>query len=168
MAGRGPAPKKDHSRDRDNKNFTKLVAGDEPMGFELPDDVLPPIKIDGEIQYDTDGKPIREEWNMATQRWWESWRRSPQASRMLSEPDWHFMLETALIHHKMWNNGRWEFASEVRLRAAKFGATPEDRMRLRAEIDVPEKYAVGESRENADGASVTDIRSRRDRMSGRE
>lgn len=166
MAGRGPAPKKDHSRERDDKNFTKLVSSDEPMGFELPDDVLPQIKVEGELQWDVDGNPIREEWHPATRRWWEAWRMSPQASRMLSEPDWHFLLETALIHHKMWNNGRWEFASEVRLRAAKFGATPEDRMRLRSEIEVPDKYPVGEQTHNGMGATVTKINDRRKRISG--
>jgi hypothetical protein len=32
---------------------------------------------------------------------------------------------------------RWEFAAELRLRAAKFGATPEDRMRLRLTVQTP-------------------------------
>ncbi|WP_226654965.1 hypothetical protein [Leifsonia sp. LS1] len=78
---------------------------------------------------------------------------------MLSEPDWDFLLDTALMHHTMWAKGRWEFASEVRLRAAKFGATPEDRLRLRQEIDVPEEYPAGA----AGNDNVTSIESRRDR-----
>jgi hypothetical protein len=45
--------------------------------------------------------------------------------------DWIYMLDTALMHHMMWDKGRWEFAAEVRLRLAQFGATPLDRMRLR-------------------------------------
>lgn len=162
MAGVGPAPKRDAVRRNKRPEFSKLVAGDEPVGFELPDDVLPQLKIDGVLQFDVDGLPIREEWHPATRRWWEAWRRSPQASRMLSEPDWHFLLETAFIHHNMWNNGRWDFASEVRLRAAKFGATPEDRMRLRSEIEVPERYPVGDVR--GGGATVTDIQERRRRL----
>jgi hypothetical protein len=31
----------------------------------------------------------------------------------------------------MWSKGQWTLAAEVRLRVAKFGATPEDRARLR-------------------------------------
>ena len=79
---------------------------------------------------------------------------------MLSEPDWFFLLDTALIHHNMWMNGRWEFASEVRLRVAKFGATPEDRMRLRQEIEVIEAAPVGSKKGNA----VTSLDSRRKRL----
>jgi hypothetical protein len=56
---------------------------------------------------------------------------------MLSEPDWFFLLDTALMHHQMWSNGKWEFAAEIRLRVAKFGATPEDRLRLKQEIEAP-------------------------------
>jgi hypothetical protein len=37
----------------------------------------------------------------------------------------------------MWAKKRWEFAAELRLRAAKFGATPEDRMRLKLKIETP-------------------------------
>jgi hypothetical protein len=31
----------------------------------------------------------------------------------------------------MWSRSQWTLAAEVRLRVAKFGATPEDRARLR-------------------------------------
>ncbi|HTI28265.1 MAG TPA: hypothetical protein VL652_45200, partial [Kutzneria sp.] len=65
--------------------------------------------------------------------WWDTWRRSPQA-QTFTETDWDFLLDTALMHHTMWLKGRWEFASELRLRAAKFGATPEDRARLRMQV----------------------------------
>jgi len=142
--------------------MTQLVAGDELGGFPLPKNALPFLNEE-EAAKGARGK--REQWHPMTRDWWEAWRRSPQASRMLSEPDWYFLLDTALIHHNMWKNGRWEFASEVRLRAAKFGATPEDRMRLRAEIVAPEKYAPGES-EFPEGATVTDMRSRKARLMG--
>lgn len=128
MAGVGPAPKKDAIRRNKRPEFTQLQQDGEVRGTDLPEGVL------GE---DSEGKPI--EWHPMTRRWWENWRTSPQASRMLSDPDWDYLLDTALIHHNMWRNGRWDFASEVRLRVAKFGATPDDRNRLRAEIiTVPE------------------------------
>jgi hypothetical protein len=81
---------------------------------------------------------------------------------MLTEPDWQFLLDTALMHHHMWQNGRWDFASEVRLRVAKFGATPEDRLRLHLEID--EQIENNGSIGKGDGANVTSIDARRKRL----
>lgn len=121
MAGRGAAPTKDRSqRVRPNKDVpeTVVVEPDEQLrGPELPDDAL----------------PKGESWHQRTREWWGTWRRSAQAQHFL-ETDWDFLLDTALMHHTMWSQGRWEFASELRLRAAKFGATPEDRMRLRLQV----------------------------------
>ena len=69
------------------------------------------------------------------------WRRSPQADVMI-ESDWYFLLDTALMHDAMWSKGQWTLAAEVRLRVAKFGATPEDRARLRLVFaDADEKDA---------------------------
>lgn len=61
----------------------------------------------------------------------------------MSDTDWSFLLDTALMHHAMWEKGQWTLAAEVRLRVAKFGATPEDRMRLKMELAPaePEKNA---------------------------
>lgn len=147
MAGVGPAPKKDAIRRNKRPEFTQLQQDGEVRGTDLPEGVL------GE---DSEGKPI--EWHPMTRRWWENWRTSPQATRMLSDPDWDYLLDTALIHHNMWKNGRWDFASEVRLRVAKFGATPDDRNRLRAEIiTVPE---VGDVRAE-DIPNLSAARSRR-------
>ncbi|QNV38733.1 phage terminase small subunit [Rothia terrae] len=123
MAGNGPAPQKDAIRRNKKPEFTQLIEDGSVHGPDLPEGVLP------------DG----QQWHPVTRQWWENWRSSPQATRMLSAPDWDYLLDTALIHHNMWMNGRWDFASEVRLRVAKFGATPDDRNRLRAEIvTVPE------------------------------
>lgn len=146
MAGVGPAPKKDAIRRNKKPEFTQLQEDGQVRGPELPDGVL--LNVNGEPT----------EWHPMTKRWWENWRRSPQATRMLSAPDWDYLLDTALIHHNMWKNGRWDFASEVRLRVAKFGATPDDRNRLRAEIvALPE---VGDVRAE-DIPNLSDVRSRR-------
>lgn len=144
MAGHGPAPKENAARRNAQPEKTRIVAGDEPMGWDLPEGVLP------------DG----EDWNEMTRRWWASWQTSPQASRMLSDPDWFFLLDTALMHHVMWSKGRWEFAAEIRLRVAKFGATPEDRLRLRQEIEVPDNTPVGQ----VSTPEVADIAERRKRI----
>ena len=45
-------------------------------------------------------------------------------------------METALIH-RAFMLGDLKQAAELRLRVAKFGATPEDRMRLRLQITAP-------------------------------
>jgi hypothetical protein len=78
------------------------------------------------------GKPVP--WHPATKRWWNGWRRSPQAMRMTAEADWEFLLESAGLHHLFWAENRTDLASELRLRQSKFGPTPEDRARIRMEV----------------------------------
>jgi hypothetical protein len=104
-----------------------------------------------------------ESWHPRTVQWWETWRWSAQA-QTFTDTDWDFLLDTALMHHTMWSKQRWEFAAELRLRAAKFGATPEDRLRLRMEIETP--GGADPASPTADEGSVTDISSRRARLTG--
>ncbi len=118
MAGRGPAPKDPATRRRRNKPSvltTVVTPDDELRGPDLPEGM---------------------EWHERTQAWWETWRRSAQAQAM-TDTDWSFLLDTALMHDAMWSKGQWTLAAEVRLRVAKFGATPEDRARLRIQVDQP-------------------------------
>jgi hypothetical protein len=149
VAGHGPAPKDPAKRRRRNaepKAKDTLVSDGEIRGPELPEGVLED-----------------ESWHPRTVQWWETWRRSAQ-SQTFTDTDWDFLLDTALMHHTMWSRQKWEFAAELRLRAAKFGATPEDRLRLRMEIETP-----GSGRPTApkpDASSVTDITSRRARLTG--
>ena len=122
MPGRGFPPSGRASRSV--RNVTDVLkAATVVAGWPLPAGVL------GE---DDSGQPIQ--WHRATVAWWETWRSSPQASRMLTEPDWMFLLDTALIHHRLWS-GQKADAAELRLRVAKFGATPEDRQRLRVDVE---------------------------------
>ena len=111
MAGTGPAPKPASRRartNRDEKPMT-LLRFAHASAPELPEDV---------------------EWHPRTRAWWLMWANSPQADTF-TETDWSFLLDTALMHHAMWAKMQWTLAAEVRLRVAKFGATPEDRARLR-------------------------------------
>ena len=144
MAGRGPSPKGQRARDRDTPEMETLVDEGRLAGAPLPEGVLP----DGEM------------WHPQTVALWDSLRRSPL---LANEPElgWQFLIDTALMHHTMWTKGRWEFASEVRLRVAKFGATPEDRMRLKIKIEAPAPGAAPAAK--APG-KVTDIKSRRSRL----
>lgn len=117
MAGRGPAPKDPSQRRRMNKpeQFEVVTADGELHGEELPDTY---------------------EWPAATLAWWKTWRSSAQASKF-TETDWSFLLDTAVLHAEFWMGNR-ALASELRLRAAKFGATPEDRARLKIEVGNPD------------------------------
>lgn len=79
--------------------------------------------------------PESLEWPQQTRDWWMTWRRSPQA-QTFADTDWSFLLDTAMLHAEFWLGDK-SVAAELRLRAAKFGATPEDRARLRIEIGNP-------------------------------
>lgn len=121
MAGRGPAPKESHSRARDTRRrvdgqTVTIAPDDETRGPELPD---------------------THEWPAPTLTWWETWRRSPQA-QTFTDTDWSFLVDTAVLHAEFWLGDR-SVAAELRLRAAKFGATPEDRARLRISFAVATK-----------------------------
>lgn len=117
MAGHGPAPKDPTKRRRRNAAAvptTKVVDDGQLRGPELPDG---------------------PDWPAQTHRWWETWRHSPQA-QTLTATDWDFLLDTAVLHAQFWN-GETNVAGELRLRVAKFGATPEDRARLRLQVEQP-------------------------------
>lgn len=114
MAGRGPAPKDPATRRRRNVQPipTTVVAADGQLrGPDLPDE---------------------HDWPVRTKAWWHTWRTSPQ-SQTMTDTDWDFLLDTALLHAELWS-GNGAVASELRLRVAKFGATPEDRARLRIQV----------------------------------
>lgn len=154
MAGRGPAPKDPAKRRRTNganEPRVEITPDDELRGPELPDGVL---------GADKEGSLI--EWHPVTLLWWSHWRTAPQAQTFL-DTDWDFLLDTALMHHTAWTKGRWEFLSEVRLRVAKFGATPEDRARLKMDVTSPAdaRQTPAQRPEN-----VSDINSRRARLTG--
>jgi len=45
--------------------------------------------------------------------------------------EWLYHMDTAVLHGEFWLTGKATYASELRLRLAKIGATAEDRARLR-------------------------------------
>lgn len=132
MAGRGPAPKPDGQRRRRNKPAIEAVVvqdDDEVRGPELPEGY---------------------EWPAATRAWWQTWRESAQA-QTFTTTDWDFLLDTALLHAQLWL-GDGKVAAELRLRVAKFGATPEDRGRLKLAIESEERKASSSTQPAADQA----------------
>lgn len=123
MAGMGPPPKPSDRRARRNKDgVAQTVLRFEQA--EAPD--LPTFEI---LQ---EGELVEWRWPARTVEWWEMWKASPQAEHFGST-DWQFLLDTALIHARFWR-GDVSQAPELRLRVAKFGATMEDRARLRMQF----------------------------------
>lgn len=87
------------------------------------------VEIDG-LTYGPD-LPAEYDWHPRTLIWWETWRTSANAQTFTST-DWDFLIDTALIHTQFWLGENC--AAELRLRVAKYGASPEDRQRLRLQI----------------------------------
>lgn len=112
-----PLPKPPGQRQRRNRPPAPSLTIEQPLTarYELPVDLLPP----GDLA-----------WHPATLRWWKRWCESPLASR-LPDVDWSELEATAVLHHEYMRKRTFTLASELRLRMQKFGATPEDRMRLR-------------------------------------
>lgn len=119
MAGNGPPPVPTKRRRNADPHPTTVVVDDGTVtGPELPE-------MRGE-----------DDWHPMTARLWEAMRRSP-LMRDIGELGWLYLVDTMLMHHTMWAKGRWEYASELRLRMAQFGITPADRLRLRIQIVTP-------------------------------
>ena len=121
MPGRGPAPKAERSRPNDTARrqaeFTKVTDDGQVRGPELP--AYP--------------------WNERTVAWYATWRRSPMAATFI-DADWDFLIDTAMLHTQMWD-GNPGLAAEIRLRVGKLAGTPEDRLRLRIQVDTEAKEA---------------------------
>lgn len=113
MAGVGPPPKSPERRARRNKSPEMQVIISEPV--KQP--VLPKRMPNG------------EPWPEITRAWWRMWGKDPLAAEFRAT-DWAELRDTAAIHGAYWS-GDLKMAGELRLRTAKFGATAEDRARLR-------------------------------------
>lgn len=118
MAGRGPAPKDGDKRARRNADPTPAKRLRFRKGKQPP---LPARMPDGRA------------WPTQTRTWWKRWAASAQAERF-TDLEWSYLLDTALLHGQMWA-GDSKVAAELRLRLAKFGATPDDMQRLRVGYD---------------------------------
>lgn len=76
------------------------------------------------------------DWHPETKKWWEELRRS-ELALILEPSDWRFLQDTALLHHDVWNTPKMSLAmktnamAEIRQRVGKYGATLEDRLKLR-------------------------------------
>ena len=117
---RGPVPKHPDERARRNRPTEMRVITAEPVAQpELP---TFEIEVDDEL--------TEFVWPARTQQWWQMWGDSPLSAEFTST-DWSELMDTALLHARFWKSGSTGVAAELRLRVAKFGATPEDRARLK-------------------------------------
>ena len=149
MAGRGPAPKDPEKRARRNKDphgMTIITAAPTEQ---------PPLP-DFSVQIDVDGELVSQKfrWPERTRDWWQMWADSPLSGDFTST-DWSELMDTARLHAQFWN-GDTKVASELRLRVAKFGATPEDRARLRIQF-----AAADEADQKRDKKGTSAARQRR-------
>lgn len=139
----GPPPKPPGQKARPNKDPIPLRI----VQMEIaPQPELPSF----DVQVTENGEVITKEfyWPDRTRAWWNMWGESG-LSDTFTENDWSELLDTALLHAKYWS-GSLGLAAELRQRAAKFGATPEDRARLRIQIaDADYRDERAEARKNA-------------------
>lgn len=142
MAGRGPAPKPadkraGHSKDPIALRIVQAVVAAKP---ELPE-------FEVERTYRVDGDAFTEMvpfvWPAPTLSWWAMLDDHPLSAEF-TDMDWSYLLDTAMLHAEFWR-GNTKHAPELRLREAKYGFTPEDRLRLRlqfAQTDEAESKVV--------------------------
>jgi hypothetical protein len=126
--------------------------------------VIDYVEADGRMH----GPPLPrgKEWCDETKKWWHNWRKSPQAM-LMTETDWEEMQVTALLHNMLWDPtgstpsgskfgavSATQLASEIRQRVGKFGATYEDRKKLRMAVETPMSRKTNEEliREDAEKA----------------
>ncbi len=155
MPGRGPAPKPADKRARRNADVVALRVVD-AVAAEKPD--LP--EFDVEMTVEGEQVMVPFVWPTATRGWWAMLDAHPLYSEF-TDLDWSYLLDTALLHAQYWR-GHTRHAPELRLREAKYGFTPEDRLRLRlqfaqtasAEVDTAQK--VGKTRNRFDGLRAVD------------
>lgn len=133
MPGTGPLRKPDDRRARRNKDVVQLR-----VMYRTPTE-QPEL-------------PAGIDWHPQTVLWWHMWGQTELADDF-TDAEWSYLVDTALIHNQFWTNADIRCASELRLRAAKFGVTPEDRVRLRIQVVTAQEVEDrAEARSNMPGS----------------
>lgn len=120
MAGRGPAPKEHHQRERDTRrrqaDAATVTYDGVVRGPELPESIVDP--------------------HPETLIWWETWRVSAQA-QLFEATDWEALKRAALLQDYVWKSPKPSAAaiSELRLIEERYGATYLDRQRAKIRIE---------------------------------
>ncbi len=114
MAGKGPPPKPQRNRQRDNRRSATPETNGTRSRPLLPD---------------------AKEYSEATRRWYKTWRESKQAERFTAT-DWQRLHMLAPLIEAYFKSPTKDLLGEIRLNEAKLGATPEDRLRLHWPIEM--------------------------------
>lgn len=117
MAGRGPAPKPAHLRQRRNRKPGAAVL---IVANPIPEGHIPPLEHARGATLHT-----------ATLEWWEDVWTSPVASEYLWS-DVHGLTMLAHMIDQYWTSRDVKIAREIRMQCKAFGLTPLDRARLGA------------------------------------
>lgn len=131
MAGNGPAPKPEGLRAGHRKTPGSRGASVHVLPVKTtPQPELP----DFDVTVSEEGELVagHYDWPTWTREWWKAWGES-ELARDFTELDWMNLREAALLHARL-ARGDISVAAELRLRVAKFGMTPEDRLRLRIQF----------------------------------
>src|SRR5690242_16633311 len=117
MAGRGPAPKPAHLRQRTNVKSGATV-------LRMPDRAVVP-----DLGTRPDGAP----WHPKTLVAWREFFESPMASAWLPT-DITGLQMVAALYDGFYLTGNIEYMKEIRLQRPCYGLTPLDRSRLQWEV----------------------------------
>lgn len=128
MAGRGPAPKPAHLRQRQNKRAGIAML---PVESGLPVPKIP--------------NPDDRAWHPLTLKAWKHAWESPMASQWL-ETDVDALGRLALLWDEFYHAPRAQTLSEIRLQEQRFGLSPLDRSRLQWEVNRAEGSERGQQR----------------------
>jgi hypothetical protein len=151
MGMRGSVPSVDRARSRDNHVFEELgPESNRRFGPRLPQGVLGATR---------DGVP--HEWHPQTVAWWDALRKH---TFLENEPavGWQFLLDTAFLHHQLWDKGDTKVAAEIRSRLAQYAVTPEGRQRMK--VKAPADGPRHEAQKRPAGPGVSDMGARRARL----
>lgn len=115
MAGRGPAPKEQHQRERDTRRRQADVVT---------------VSQDGEIR----GPDLEGPYSEQTLDWYRDWQTAPQAA-LFANTDWRRLLLLAPIVDSYFRKPSAAALSEIRLNEERLGATYVDRLRAKIRVE---------------------------------
>lgn len=151
MGQTGPVPKLQRTR-ADKTKVNEHIAWDgEVRGFDLPPEALGP----------------EEEWHPMVQKWWEAFRRSPQAQLLSSDLQWQTLLGAMRTYQDLWtgqSRGRTLRAAEFRQTLTHYLVTPADARRNGIEFVLPASDEDDDDEKSTPGGSLTDLSERRKRL----
>lgn len=112
MGSRGPAPKENAIRRNKHDHAVEISTEKQP------------------------GRSLNKTLGISTggaKRFWKTWSESPQSATWI-ETDWIELEITTVLVDQLYQ-GDYKLAGEIRQRVAKWGATNEDRARLRMKLE---------------------------------